>query len=179
MAAAQIPPTITAEEYLATSYSDGDREFLDGVILERNVGNLGHSALQKILTVHLSAFEEQLDLMVLPECRLRIDGNRYRIPDIAVMVRPFRQTDQVLLDVPFLIIEILSPRDEVKDTLRRFRDYEKLGVPHIVHMDPEDRTTFLFANGDLLRRDVTSFDVPGRGTLPFDSQLLLARLDRR
>ena len=42
---------------------------------------------------------------------------------------------------------------------------------------PEDRTTFVFANGDLVRRDLTSLEVPDRGPLPFDSRELLARLD--
>jgi hypothetical protein len=44
-------------------------------------------------------------------------------------------------------------------------------------MDPEDRTTFVFVSGDLARRDLSSFEVPDRGSLPFDSRELLARLD--
>ena len=44
-------------------------------------------------------------------------------------------------------------------------------------MDPEDRTTFLFLKGDLVRRDLSGFEVPDRGMLPFDSRELLARLD--
>jgi hypothetical protein len=44
-------------------------------------------------------------------------------------------------------------------------------------MDPEDRTTFLFAKGDLVRRDLSSFEVSDSGSLPFDSKELLARLD--
>ena len=52
------------------------------------------------------------------------------------------------------------------------------GVPNIVLMDPMDRTTFLFVSGDLLRRDLTGFEVPGKGTPPFDSKELLSRLDQ-
>ena len=44
-------------------------------------------------------------------------------------------------------------------------------------MDPEDRTTFVYVSGDLVRRDLTTIDVPGAGPLPFDSRELLARLD--
>ena len=43
--------------------------------------------------------------------------------------------------------------------------------------DPEDRTTCVFINGDLARRDVSGFELPDRGFLPFDSRELLARLD--
>jgi hypothetical protein len=44
-------------------------------------------------------------------------------------------------------------------------------------MDPEDRTAFVFVNGDLVRRDLSSFEMPERGSLPFDSRELMARLD--
>ena len=179
MAALPTSALISVEEYLNTSYPDGDREYLDGLVVERNVGTPSHSALQKILIVHLAAFEKTaLQIAVRPECRTRIQETRYRVPDVLVMARPFRQTDRVVLDAPLLIIEILSPDDRMKDTMQRFSEYEKLGVRYIVQMDPEDRTTFLFVKGDLVRRDLSSFDVSDRGSLPFDSKELLARLDK-
>ncbi len=171
------PPPVSVEEYLNTSYPDGDREYLDGRVVKRNLGATGHSALQKILIVHLAAFEASLQLSVRPECRTRIEETRYRVPDVLVMVRPFRQSDRVILDVPLAIVEILSPDDRMKDTLQRFRDYETLGVRYIVQMDPEDRTTFQFVQGGLTRRDLVSLEIPERGWLPFDTRELLARLD--
>jgi hypothetical protein len=35
----------------------------------------------------------------------------------------------------------------------------------------------LFVKGDLLRRDLTDLEIPGRGALPFDTRALLALLD--
>jgi Uma2 family endonuclease len=93
------------------------------------------------------------------------------------MARPFRQNNRVVLDPPLIIIEILSPDDRMRDTIQRFREYQDFGVRYIVQMDPEDRTTFLFASGDLGRRDLSSFELPGREPLPFDSKDLLSRLD--
>ncbi len=177
MAALPTQPLVSVDEYLNTSYPDGDREYLDGQVVERHMGTPGHSALQKILIVHLAAFESAFQIAVRPECRTRVAETRYRVPDILVMTRPFRQTDRVVLDPPLMVIEILSPDDRMKDTLQRFREYEKLGVLYIVQMDPEDGTTFLFVNGDLTRRDLTSFEVPSRGSIPFDSRELLARLN--
>jgi hypothetical protein len=72
MAALPAPPLVAVEEYLRTSYPDGDREYLDGIVVERHVGTPGHSALQKILIVHFAAFEKSLGLAVRPECRTRI-----------------------------------------------------------------------------------------------------------
>jgi Uma2 family endonuclease len=146
-------------------------------VVERYLGAPDHSALQKILVVQFAAFETQLQLAVRPECRARIQETRYRVPDVLVMLRPFRQNGRVVLDAPFLIIEILSPDDRLKDTMQRFREYDELGVRYTVQMDPEDRTTFAFVHGDLLRRDFTELEIPGHGALPFDSRELLARLD--
>jgi Uma2 family endonuclease len=82
MAAVPNPPPVSVEEYLTAHYPDGDREYLDGVVAERNVGTPGHSALQKILIVHLAAFEKRLGIAVPPECRTRVQETRYRVPDV-------------------------------------------------------------------------------------------------
>lgn len=168
---------VSVEEYLKTDYPDGDREYLDGVVVERNVGSPVHSALQKILIVHLAAYEKRFGLAVRPECRTRIRETRYRVPDVLVMSKPFRQTERILLDAPLLVIEILSPDDRMRDTIQRFREYEKIGVRYIVLMDPEDRLTFSFVNGDLVQRDLSSFELPNGEQLPFPGAELLARLD--
>jgi Uma2 family endonuclease len=178
MAAVPNLPLISVDDYLAASYPDGDREYLDGVVTERNVGTPGHSALQKILIVHLAAFEKRLKIAVRPECRTRIAETRYRVPDVLVMERPFHQTDRVVLDAPLLIVEILSPDDRHIETLRRFREYQKLGVRYIVQMDPEDRTTYMFTRGDLVQRDDLASIETRSGPLPFNTRDLLALLDQ-
>lgn len=177
MAALPDPPLMSVEEYLATSFPDGDREYLDGIVVERNLGTPGHSRLQKILIAHLLGFEGPLGIELFPECRTRITETRYRVPDVLVMVKPFQQTKRALLDPPFLIVEVLSPDDRVSATSRRFKDYAAFGVPHIVQMDPEERTTVVYRDGTLTECELEGFDVPGRGFLPFDSVQLLARLD--
>jgi len=176
MAALPEIPLVSVEEYLATSYPDGDREYLDGIVVERNLGSDDHSALQHIIDVHLGAHAKRLQLAVRPQCRTRITESRYRVPDVTVMMRPY-QKGRALVDAPFQIVEILSPDDRLKDAIRRFQDYASVGVPHILLMDPEARETFVFSSGTLTQRDVTGFDVPERGFLPFDSRELLAELD--
>jgi Uma2 family endonuclease len=175
MAAAPNPPLVSVEEYLAT---DGNSEYLDGVVVARNVGTPKRSALQKILIIHLAAFEKTLNLAVRPECRTRIQETRYRVPDILVMAKPFRQTDRVVLDAPVAVIEILSPDDRMKATLECFHEYEKLGVRHIIQMDPEDRTTYVFEKGNLVRKDLEQLWLDAdRRYLPFNSRELLSLLD--
>jgi Uma2 family endonuclease len=91
----------------------------------------------------------------------------------------FRQTDRVVLDPPLLIVEISSPEDKLIETLRRFREYENLGVRHIVQMDPEDRTTYMFIRGDLVQRDDLAQIETRNGLLPFPARELLALLDEQ
>ena len=99
------------------------------------------------------------------------------MPDVLVIERPFRQTERVVLDPPLLIVEILSPEDKHSETLRRFREYETLGVPYIVQMDPEDRTTYMFIQGDLVQRDDLASIETQNGPLSFNTRELLALLD--
>jgi Uma2 family endonuclease len=177
MAAAPQLPLVSVEEYLETSYPDGDREYIDGCVVRRNVGTPGHSTLQKILVVHLARYEKELRIAVYPEGRTRISEARFRVPDVAVFLKPVKQTSRVLQDVPFVVVEVLSPDDRMGATLVRFADYEALGVPHILQLDPERRRTHLYRGGALTASDVEGFQVPERGWLPFDSRALLAELD--
>ena len=40
---------ISVEEYLATSFEDQDLEYLDGELVETNVGEIDHAALQTLI----------------------------------------------------------------------------------------------------------------------------------
>jgi Uma2 family endonuclease len=178
MAALPDPPLMSVEEYLATSFPDGDREYLDGIVVERKLGTDPHGTLQIVLGGYLRAQAKRLGLAVKSEVRTRVAQSRYRVPDILVVRRPYRTVRGVIIDAPFLVVEILSPDDKRKESLERFRDYQALGVPHILQLDPVRRTALLFADGGLVPYTLDGFEVPGRGFLPFNSTDLLARLDR-
>src|SRR5580698_7232471 len=76
---------LTLSEYLAASYRP-DREYLDGELLERNVGEWDHSRLQMLLSRYLSNREKQWGTLVAPEQRVQVKATRYRVPDISVLV---------------------------------------------------------------------------------------------
>jgi Uma2 family endonuclease len=96
------------EEYLNTSYSP-DREYVDGVVVERHVGERPHSLVQRNIVVYLQTHCPHL--FVWPEQRVRtVPGQRSRIPDVCVTLQD-PQTD-IFETAPFLAIEILSRRDE-------------------------------------------------------------------
>ena len=67
-------------EYLSASYRP-DREYLDGTILERNLGELDHSRLQIVLAGYLLNLEGSLGIFALTEQRVQVRPTRFRIPD--------------------------------------------------------------------------------------------------
>jgi hypothetical protein len=44
---------VSVEEYLRTSFPDADREYVDGRIVERNVGEVDHSDVQSSILHYL------------------------------------------------------------------------------------------------------------------------------
>src|ERR1022692_989050 len=75
---------MSVEEYLHTSFDGCDCEYVDGEIVERNMGELGHSTIQYELMRLLGLLAASLGLQIKPEIRIRIGSSRYRIPDIGV-----------------------------------------------------------------------------------------------
>ena len=67
------------EEYLETDYSP-DREFVDGAVVERNLGEKSHSRVQRTLIAVLCA--RYPNIFVWPEQRVRTTRNRCWIPDV-------------------------------------------------------------------------------------------------
>ena len=125
---------ISVEEYLRTSYRP-DCDYVDGEVLERNVGETDHSWLQKKIILYLGIREQQLGICVLPEERVQVKADRYRVPDICLVLGT-KPEEQVLSKPPFLCIEILSPEDRMSRIRERTDDYLVMGVPYIWVLDP-------------------------------------------
>jgi Uma2 family endonuclease len=136
---------VTIEEYLNTSYSP-DREYVDGVIVERHVGDRPHSMVQS--NVIFSLRQGYGNLFVWPEQRIRtIADRRSRVPDVCVTLQD-PGTD-VFETPPLIAIEILSKRDEMSDVLEKLDEYEAFGIPHIWVIDPRRKKAFTFEGGRL------------------------------
>jgi Uma2 family endonuclease len=128
---------IPIAEYLNTSYHP-DREYIDGEIVERNMGKWEHSRIQILLGAWFVQNEAAWRVQGATEWRTLVSGTRIRIPDL-VLVPSGPQAD-VLADPPILVVEILSPDDTYTDTENRARDYQQMGVQTIWIIDPQTRT---------------------------------------
>lgn len=167
---------IPVNDYLNSSYRP-DREYVDGRLVERERPTILHSLLQMILIQYLSRYQKAFAFLPLPEARTQIvERARYRIPDILLCPLPL-PAGNVITTAPWGVVEILSPDDRMPEQLERFRDYRRIGIPHVILLDPEARLAFRFDDGSLLQTRFTSLELP-TGSLPFDSQALFAQLDR-
>jgi len=140
---------VSLDEYLHTAY-EPDRDFVDGVLLERHVGTQRHAFLQGILVVFFSRYRKSHRIYAFPECRLLVNAatGRHRIPDVMVLEAPYVK-GKVAVDVPAITVEIKSPDDTFDDLVDRCFDYEKLGVLNIIVMDPDNQRAWLFRQGTL------------------------------
>lgn len=134
-----IDTQMSVMEYLHTSYRP-DREYDDGVLLERNVGKNEHSRLQALLAAWFDLHEEAWQLAVFTEQRVQVSPTRVRIPD--VLLTGLRPHPDVLVEPPLLVVEILSPEDSEAETKSRCRDYFAMGVGAAWVIDPNARTAY-------------------------------------
>lgn len=119
-----------------------DREYTDGELIERNMGESDHSTLQGVIVAWLRSRRRELGIFVFPEVRTQISASRFRIPDIAVTTH--KVTGRVLTEPPFLCIEILSPEDRADRLEHKIDDYLNFGVPHIWVIDPQKRLAWIY-----------------------------------
>jgi Uma2 family endonuclease len=128
---------VPVEEYLNTSY-DPDREYVDGRVLERNLGEKDHSRTQRELIRFFLTLEPRGRFHVFPEQRVQGNASRFRIPDVCVCLDR-EPEDQIFRTPPFLAIEILSPDDRASDLQEKIEDYLSFGVPFVWVIDPRLR----------------------------------------
>jgi Uma2 family endonuclease len=135
---------ISVEEYLNTSY-DPDMEYVDGVLVETNVGDQTHSQVQSNLVYFLRL--KYPKVKVLPEVRSKTRETRYRLPDVAVILK--RQEGRFVTEPPFIAIEILSEDDRVSRLIEKLKEYAAMGVPNIWVFDPRLEQMFAFERNTL------------------------------
>ena len=93
-----IATQMSVEEYLRTSF-DPDCEYVDGEVLERNVGEIDHGSVQKLLLVYLAGREKRLGVYAIQEQRLQLNKRHYRIPDLMILDGGQSPTRQITHDV--------------------------------------------------------------------------------
>jgi len=132
---------VSVEQYLSTPYSP-DCDYVDGVVLERNVGELNHSTVQGELYFWFRTRRRDLRTWAYTEQRVQVKPTRYRVPDVCVVVGEKPQ-EQIFTKPPFLCIEILSPDDRMSELLDKIGDYLEFGVRYVWVIDPTSRRAWV------------------------------------
>jgi Uma2 family endonuclease len=149
----------TVREYLRTSWSP-DREFVDGRIEERNLGEKEHSIIQRFLTVLFAIRRAEWGVEVFPELRTQTAARNFRVPDVLVV--PAGETfDHYVTNPPLIAIEILSPEDTLRRMQEKAAEYRRFGIEHIWIIDPEPRLAYSYTSTGLEEVHTGELTVPG------------------
>ena len=129
-----VQTLIPVEQYLHTSYHP-DREYRDGVVTERNVGDNAHALLQGAVYAYLRRRRKQWQIQVYPELRIRARENWYPIPDVCAYSLPAPR-ERFPSTMPLLWIEILSADDRMVEVWEKARDVVECGSPYVWIINP-------------------------------------------
>jgi len=150
---------IPLSEYLETSYSP-DCDYIDGELLERNVGEREHAALQAIIVGIFRANRRVWSVFGMPELRTQVSPFNYRVPDVCI-VRASDPRDSIVRTPPLICVEILSSGDTLTDLKKRVDNYLGMGVEHIWTLDPWNRKGYVCTAKAFTEPETGELVVPG------------------
>jgi Uma2 family endonuclease len=133
---------ISVTEYLNTTYRP-DRDYVDGAVLERNLGEYEYSRSQMRISAYFFNSEKEWRIRVVPEQRVQVKPTRFRIPDISVVLEE-APVEAIFRQPPFICIEILSKDDFFNSVIDRLDDYFAMGVSNIWVIEPHARRGYRY-----------------------------------
>lgn len=152
-----VRTAIPVTEYLGTAFEHAP-DYLEGELVERSMPGTSHSEVQTDVVTAFGNTRRKTNLYCYPELHLPVGPDRWRVADLAIFFgraeKPYPKR------APLGVIEILSPRDEVREVLDRLNDYHAWGVPYIWLIDPERRTIHRCDGASLLAVDAIEFAEP-------------------
>jgi Uma2 family endonuclease len=150
---------VPVSEYLATAYRP-DCDYVDGQLQERNLGELDHGSLQLAIAVLLNNRRHEWRIRVVPELRVQVAANRFRVPDLCV-ISADAPREQVVQSAPLLCIEILSPEDTLSRMVERVHDFLNMGVRQVWIFDPRLRSAMVCEGAAMVEHTSGQLVLPG------------------
>jgi Uma2 family endonuclease len=160
-----IATQMTVEEYRNADF-DGDPEYVNGDVLDRNVGELDHSWTIRNLMFYFASREATLGVFALPTWTFKLTESHYRVPDF-VIVAGSQPDEQILETRPLVCVEVLSPEDRAAPMLRKIADYLNYGVRYVWVLDPQTKQAFAYTGNEtrevkdgVLRTENPAIEIP-------------------
>jgi Uma2 family endonuclease len=128
---------VSVQEYLSTNYRP-DRDYVDGVVLERSLGEYDHARLQGAVFGYFFVRRKEWLVEAVVEQRVQVSPTRFRVPDVCLIVDR-GAPEQIFRTPPLACIEILSKDDRLTEMQERIDDYLTFGVRYVWILDPARR----------------------------------------
>jgi len=127
---------VPVEEYLTTSY-EVDCDYVEGALVERNVGERYHGLLEGEIYSYFRARRAEWSVYPFIEQRIQISSRRFRVADVCLVAG--KPVEQIFTKPPLVVVEILSPEDRMSRMLARIDDYLNFGVRYVWVIDSVSR----------------------------------------
>ncbi|HUA93134.1 MAG TPA: Uma2 family endonuclease [Terracidiphilus sp.] len=159
MAATVQTTHVPLEVYLSTSY-EPDAEYVNGVIEERPTGEWSHADWQAAILEYFRTRRIEWKIRAAAELRVQVAKHSFRVPDVTVLDRNL-PVEEIITHPPLAVFEILSPEDTVNRLLEKLADYEQMGIPTILVIDPKSGRHLHYRGGALEPLPPEPFDLAG------------------
>lgn len=160
---------VPIQEYLHRSY-EPDCEYVEGVLVERNAGEIGHGDAQGRICAFV--WTQVPGFWAGVAVRVQVKRDRIRVVDISIM-RGRRPEGRIITSPPEVAVEVLSPDDRAADLQEKIDDYLAFGIPCVWVIDPESRRASIHtsdgsreAKDRVLRNVAGDLEVPLAAVFP-------------
>jgi len=147
-----------------------DCDYVDGHLVERNVGEISHSDAQG--RTYAFILSNAGGFWTGVEARVQVRADRFRVPDV-VVVRGGHPAGRIITSPPEVAIEVLSPDDRAADVQARIDDYLQFRAPTVWLIDPESQRAWIHtkdgsheASDGVLRNLAGDLEVPLTAVFP-------------
>jgi len=165
---------LTVDEFLAWAVrqKEGKYELVDGVVIMQQAQKWGHSKvkLQVAIVLRDAIKEAGVACYVASDGpTVRISRHKAFVPDALVAPLPEPEFDDLEVDNPIVVVEVLSPSTVRMDTQIKLRGYFKVAsVQHYLIVDPGKRIVTCYtrskrgpARRRIVRKGALGLDPPG------------------
>lgn len=143
---------VSLEGYLRTSCRP-DVEYIDGELQERNVGEIEHAKMILAVLMWFVGHRQEWQIQILPDVRVQVKPERFRIPDVCVCAAPNSDT-RIVTTAPLVVVEVLSPEDRIANYNERLGDSIDMGIRGVWVIDPATRRGWDCSSGNWIETSV-------------------------
>jgi Uma2 family endonuclease len=154
-----LPSHLTMEQYRHVIFRP-DAHFVDGAIVERQLGDSTHGRMVGALIGGLYEACKEHGMCSCISLRLSVSATLVRVCDFVVLEAgaPY---EEVPTFPPLLCIEVLSPGQVPVDELGTLADYLAMGARNIWLIDPVGHAAYTFDADGLHEANPTALSIPG------------------